>query len=142
MAFRSWRAPLSALRWAVIFRLLLYETPGMGSIPPEFIARQQDIAIRVYCEHWRKTPGRRPLEGAEVKQVILDLEKLYPNAFPQCRSDAEPPCLTWLEALVSGLRRYGHTNLREVCTSPSVEDGLPPAGFGSQSQNSIRNEPW
>jgi hypothetical protein len=83
--------------------ILISATCAPGSIPPAFLAQQQDLAVRVYCAHWRRTRREQALEGDDVERVITDLEMLYPTAFSACRPDGERPCLSWLDALVQGL---------------------------------------
>ncbi len=109
--------PYSFLRISLMFILLLMaETEARGSIPPTLLAQQQDRAMRVYCTHWRRTGRKGALEGDDVKQVVIELEVLYPTAFPACRRPGdEGYCHSWLKVLAQGLRRYGHRSLREIC---------------------------
>lgn len=121
--------------------ILIIATRAPGSIPPAFVAQQQDLAVRVYCAHWRRTNRKRALEGDEVERVISDLEMLYPTAFSACRSDGERPCLRWLDALVQGLRRYDHLGLPEVCANSGPEDVLPAPGFKFEAMPSHHSGP-
>jgi hypothetical protein len=117
---------------AIGFTVLLLPmaaTCARGSIPPSFLAQQQEIAVRVYCAHWRKTRRQQALEGEDVKRVVTDLEMLYATAFSACRSGNGQPCLDWLHALVQGLRHYGYSSLRAVCANSGPEDVLPLPGF-------------
>lgn len=109
--------------------ILISATCAPSSIPPAFLAQQQDLAVRVYCAHWRRTRREQALEGDDVERVITDLQMLYPTAFSACRPDGERPCLSWLDALVQGLRRYGHLSLPKLCATPGPEDVLPASGF-------------
>jgi hypothetical protein len=121
---------------------LMSQTCARSSIPPAFIFQQQDLAVRVYCAHWRKTRRKQALEGEDVKRVLTDLEMLYPTAFSDCRSEGGQLCLGWLEALVRGLRRYDHLSLTVVCANPGPEDVLHPPGFkydGDLRDNKIQS---
>jgi hypothetical protein len=116
----------------MVFSVVLALMRGISaraSIPPSLLAQQQEIAVRVYCAHWRQTRREQALEGEDVIRVVRDLEMLYPTAFPACRSGNGQPCLDWLHALVQGLRHYGHTSLRVVCANAGPEDELPPPEF-------------
>jgi hypothetical protein len=89
---------------------------------------QQDRAVRAYCAEWRKTQGKQPLSADQMnKRVVTRLERRYPEAFPECRADHQGQCLSWINALVEGLRRYGHRSLNEVCSNLQGEgDTLQP----------------
>lgn len=112
-----------------VILIVISATCAPGSIPPAFVAQQQDLAVRVYCAHWRTSNRKRALEGDDVERVITDLEMLYPTAFSGCRREGERPCLRWLDALVQGLRRYGHLSLPKLCANPGPEDVLPAPEF-------------
>jgi hypothetical protein len=120
---------ISALVFSAVVLILMRGISVRGSIPPSYLAQQQEIAIRVYCAHWRKTRREQALEGEDVIRVVKDLEMLYPTAFPACQSGDGQPCLEWFNALVQGLRYYGHTSLRAVCANAGPEDVLPAPDF-------------
>jgi hypothetical protein len=87
-----------------------------AAVPPAFVTRQQDRAVRVYCAEWRKTHGN--LSASEMnKRVIIRLEERYPMAFPDCRPSDPSTCLGWLNALVEGLGYYGERSLTSVCSN-------------------------
>jgi hypothetical protein len=94
--------------------LLLTGSFAAGAVPPALIRLQQDRAVRVYCSEWSRTGGK--LDADEMNErVITDLEERYPAAFPECRPKDHQTCAGWLNALVEGLRRYGHRSLRSLC---------------------------
>ena len=121
MNVRTRRRNLLVRLGLTLILILISANCVLGSIPPAFVAQQQDLAVRVDCSHWRKTHRDQALEGDDVKRVVTDLEKLYPTAFPECRSDGERLCSSWLDALVRGLRRYGRRSLRAVCANQGSE---------------------
>src|SRR5262249_8048325 len=120
----------------LLILLLTAGTEASGSIPPSFLAQQQDRAMRVYCTHWRSSGRSRALEGEEVKRVVIELEVRYPTAFPECRRPGDPGYfLSWLEVLVQGLRRYGRRSLMEICSDQErfLGEGLGPAAVWAES---------
>jgi hypothetical protein len=117
------------LRLAFSFALVVMaSTLASGALPPTFAAQQQDRAVRAYCVEWRKTQGKQPLSADEMnKRVVTRLERRYPEVFPECRADHQGRCMSWINALVEGLRRYGHLSLNEVCSNLHDEgDTLQP----------------
>jgi hypothetical protein len=107
------------LGWAL---LLIAGAGASGSIPPPFVAQQQERAMRVYCAHWRNSGHKEALEGDEVKRVVIELQLRYPDVFPSCREANERFCQSWLKVLVESLRHYGRRRLAEICS----EQLLPP----------------
>lgn len=87
-----------------------------GAVPRAFDAQQQDRAVHAYCAEWRKTQGKLNADQMN-KRVLFRLEKLYPAVFPECRPNYRADCVSWLNALVQGLRRYGQRNLKSVCSN-------------------------
>ena len=123
--------PLQRLTLRLAFTLTLTgmaSTLGSGALPPAFIAEQQDRAVRAYCVEWRKTQGKQPLSADLMnKRVVTRLERQYPDVFPECRADRQGQCLSWINAMVEGLRRYGQRSLNEVCSNVQAEgDTLQP----------------
>jgi hypothetical protein len=68
--------------------LLIASLCAVASIPPAVVARRQELAVHVYCAHWRRAKRDRALEGDEVKKVIIDLQVQYPTASTECRLTA------------------------------------------------------
>jgi hypothetical protein len=103
-------------------------TLARGALPPTFVAQQQNRAVRAYCVEWRKTQAKQPLSADQMnKRVVTRLERQYLDVFPECRGDHEGRCLSWINALVEGLRRYGQRSLNEVCSNVRGEgDRFPP----------------
>jgi hypothetical protein len=103
-------------------------TLASGALPPTFVAQQQDRAVRAYCVEWRKTQSKQPLAADQMnKRVVTRLERQYPAVFPECRTDNQGLCTSWINALVEGLRRYGYRSLNEVCSNLQAEgDTLQP----------------
>ncbi len=95
-----------------------------GAVPSTFVAQQQDRAVRAYCAEWRKTQGKLNADQMN-KRVLFRLEKLYPAVFPECRPNYRGDCLSWLNALVRGLRRYGQRSLESVCSNLEGERETP-----------------
>jgi hypothetical protein len=114
------------LRLAFSFALVVMaSTLASVALPPPFVAQQQDRAVRAYCAEWRKTQGKQPLSADEMnKRVVTRLERRYPEVFPECRADHQGRCMSWINALVEGLRRYGQRSLNEVCSNLQG-DGTP-----------------
>ncbi len=110
-----------------------------GSIPPAFVAQQQDRAMRVYCEHWRRSGHKEALEGDEVRRVVIELQILYPTVFPLCREARERFCQSWLQVLVESLRQYGRRGLWEICPEYSQEQGTLQA---ARSKKNAREANW
>jgi len=108
---------------AFTFTLIgMASTLASGALPPTFVAQQQDRAVRAYCVEWRRTQGKQPLSDDEMnKRVVRRLERRYPTVFPECRADHQGQCLSWINALVEGLRRYGHRSVNAVCSNPQGE---------------------
>ena len=111
------------LRLAFSFALAaMASTLASGALPPTFVTQQQDRAVRAYCVEWRKTQGKQPPSADQMnKRVVTRLERWYPDAFPECRADHQGRCLSWINALVKGLRRYGPRSLNEVCSNLQAE---------------------
>src|ERR1700688_5031645 len=107
------------LRLAFTFALIMMaSTLASGALPPTFVAQQQDRAVRAYCIEWRRTQGKQPLSADQMnKRVVTRLERRYPEVFTECRPDHQGQCLSWINALVEGLRRYGQRSLNEVCSN-------------------------
>jgi hypothetical protein len=117
------------LRLAFTFALIVMaSTLASGALPPTFVAQQQDRAVSAYCAEWRKTQGKQPLSADQMnKRVVTRLERHYPAVFPECRANHQGQCRSWINALVEGLRRYGHRSLNAVCSNPQGEgDALQP----------------
>ena len=101
-------------------------TLASGVVPPTFVAQQQDRAVRAYCAEWRKTHGKQPLSAEQMnKRVIARLERQYPTVFPDCRPNDQGNCLSWINALVEGLRRYGQRTLKSVCANLHDQQDAP-----------------
>ena len=118
-----------SLGLAFTFTLVaMANTLARGALPPTFVAQQQNRAVRAYCVEWRKAQGKQPLTADQMnKRVVTRLESQYPDAFPECRGDHQGGCLSWINALVGGLRRYGQRSLNEVCSNVRGEgDRFPP----------------
>jgi hypothetical protein len=97
---------------------LIASTLASGALPPPFVAQQQDRAVRAYCLEWHKAQGKQPLSADRMnKLVVRRLERRYPEVFPECRTDYQGDCLSWINALVEGLRRYGQRTLNDVCSN-------------------------
>jgi flagellar motor component MotA len=47
--------------------------------------------------------------------------KAVPEVFPECRADHQGQWLSWINALVEGLRRYGQHSLHGVCSNLQAE---------------------
>ena len=121
--------PHLTLRLAFTLTLIgMASTLASGALPPSFIAEQQDRAVRAYCVEWRKTQGKQLLSADQMnKRVVTRLERQYPDVFPECRADHQGQCLSWINAMVEGLRRYGQRSLNEVCSNLQTEgDTLQP----------------
>ena len=117
------------VRLAFSFALVVMaSTLASGALPPPFVAQQQDRAVRAYCVEWRKTQGKQPLSADQMnKRVVTRLERQYPAVFPECRTDDQGRCMSWINALVEGLRRYGERSLNDVCSNLQGEgDTLQP----------------
>ena len=117
--------------------LLASGNEARGAIPPSFLAQQQDRAVRVYCTYWRNSGRTRALEGDEVKRVVIELEEVYPTVFPACRRPGDSGyCLSWLQVLVQGLRRYGRRSLGEICSRevPFLDDRFGAAAVSAGSR--------
>ncbi len=108
------------LKLAFTFALVVMGSKlASGTLPPAVVAQQQDRAVRAYCVEWRKTQGKQPLSADQMnKRVVTRLERQYPMVFPECRADKQGRCMSWITALVEGLRRYGQRSLKEVCSEP------------------------
>ena len=108
--------------------VVMASTLASGALLPPFVAQQQDRAVRAYCVEWRKTQGKQPLSADQMnKRVVTRLERQYPEVFPECRANDQGLCMSWINALVGGLRRYGHRSLNEVCSNLQGEgDTLQP----------------
>ena len=88
--------------------VVISSTLASAALPSTFVAQQQDRAVRAYCVEWRKTQGKQPLSADQMnKRVVTRLERQYPEVFPECRADHQGRCMSWINALVEGLRRYG-----------------------------------
>src|SRR5215469_16838149 len=97
------------------FALIAMAGGAAGAVPPVFVVEQQDRAVRAYCAEWRKTHNTLSADQMN-KRVTLRLKERFPAVFPDCRSDGRENCVSWLSALVEGLRRYGSRSLGSVCS--------------------------
>ena len=112
--------------------VVMASTLASAALPPTFVAQQQDRAVRAYCVEWRKTQGKQPLSADQMnKQVVTRLERRYPEVFPECRADHQGRCMSWISALVEGLRRYGQHSLHEVCSNLQAEGAVSNRGSSS-----------
>jgi len=116
-----------SLGLAFTFTLVaMANTLARGALPPTFVAQQQNRAVRAYCVEWRKAQGKQPLTADQMnKRVVTRLESQYPDVFPECRADHQGQCLSWINAMVEGLRRYGQHSLHEVCSNLQDEGEAP-----------------
>jgi hypothetical protein len=121
--------PLRRLTSGLVFTFAwaaMAATMARGTVPPTFAVQQQDRAVQAYCAQWRESRGRQPLDAEEMnKRVVTDLERRYPAVFPECRRDHQGRCLSWINAMVEGLRRYGHRSLDDVCSNLPNEGAAP-----------------
>src|SRR5260370_26269037 len=89
-----------------LFFPLAWAEMASGTVPPSFVVQQQDRAVQAYCAVWRETRSKQPLDAEQInKRVVARLERRYPGVFPDCRPDHQGHCLSWINALVEGLRR-------------------------------------
>jgi hypothetical protein len=108
------------------FTLAVMASTLESAVPPTFVVQQQDRAVHAYCAEWRETRGKQPLDAEQMNErVVTRLERRYPAVFPECRGDHQGYCLSWITALVEGLRRYGQRSLSAVCSNFQGEGETP-----------------
>ena len=117
--------PIMALALALTASVI-----GHDALPPAFAVQQQDRAVRAYCAEWRAIHRIHPLDARQLNQrVVTRLEMQYPTVFPECRPVDRVPCPGWIDAMITGLQRYGHRSMKSVCSS--FKSRVNPTGRGS-----------